>query len=87
MKLLLASTLLIIFISAFFSLFLLEKTIIPHLVCLQEAEDPLSAKCQTGQQFLAGLAMLLAFILIDAVTLYLFFSSLRPAKSFGELFF
>jgi len=76
MKLLVAVGMLIIFISAFFILFIFNVMVRAQIRCLYEEGLINCNSAEMGFGFVIGLVIIAVFVMIDTAALYLIFSNL-----------
>jgi hypothetical protein len=81
MKIIITIGMVIIFISAFFMLFIFDTVVKDHMKCMLGIEDAACSLKDTGTSLAIGLSLITIFLIIDSVVLYIIFRTVMSSGS------
>ena len=81
MKIIITIGMVIIFISAFFMLFIFDTVIKDHVKCMVGMEDGMCSLRDTGTSLAIGLSLITIFLIIDGAVLYIIFKTVTSSGS------
>ena len=81
MKILIVTGMVIIFISAFFILFIFDTVMKRQVVCLQAMEQAACNMKEAGQSLILGISLIAMFLVVDSGVLYMIIKSITASGS------
>jgi hypothetical protein len=81
MKILIIIGMVIIFISAFFILFIFDTVVKRQVVCMQTIEQSTCNVKEMGQSLILGISLIAMFLIVDSGILYMIVKSITTSGS------
>ena len=81
MKIIIILGMVIIFISAFFMLFIFDRVVKDQISCMAGLEATTCDLSQTGKSLIMGIALIAMFLIVDSGVLYLIIKSITESGS------